>query len=56
MKNFEQSRQLLQELDFSGFSVYCCEERSGTMAYLMSEKVPEDIKAKAIRNSLYRPV
>lgn len=46
--DFEQSRQLLQELNFSKVSVYSYEERSGTLAYLMPEKVPTDIKIKRV--------
>lgn len=46
--DFEQSRQLLQELDFTKASVYCYEERPGTLASLMPEKVPTDIRAQRV--------
>ncbi len=46
--DFEQSRQLLQELDFTTVAVYCYEERPGTLAALMPEKVPTDIRAQRV--------
>lgn len=46
--DFAQSRQLLQELNFSKVSVYCYEERPGTLAYLMPEKVPAEVKTQRV--------
>lgn len=42
--DFEQSRQLLQELDIAEVSVYCYEERPGTRAFFMPDKVPLDTR------------
>ena len=46
--DFEQSRQLLKELDFAEVDVYSYEERSGTSAYFMPEKVPTEIKIQRV--------
>jgi tRNA A37 methylthiotransferase MiaB len=44
--DFEQTRQLLQELDFAKVAIYSYEERSCTPAYHLPKKVPIDIRAQ----------
>jgi tRNA A37 methylthiotransferase MiaB len=44
--DFKKSRKLLQNFDFAGFLVHCYEDRPGTQAYHMPEKVPLDIIEK----------
>lgn len=44
--DFEQSRELLQQMDFAEVAVYCYEERSVTKASLLPNKVPVEVKRK----------
>jgi len=46
--DFDQSRQLLQELDFTEVSIFRYEERPGTLASLMPGKVPTDVRAQRV--------
>jgi MiaB/RimO family radical SAM methylthiotransferase len=51
--DFEQTRKLIRDLEFTDFDLYCYEDRPGTASAAMPEKIPEEIKLRR-RKALYK--
>ena len=42
--DFKQTKQLLKEFEYEDYHVYCFEERPGTPAINMTDKIPDRVK------------